>query len=85
MKNKLIQLGAVGAMLIGALWAGNTHAQSTIPGPGDAVYLHYDVAPDPDDLHAILAGSQLSQRVGLLPNVITVSYTHLTLPTICSV
>ena len=61
-------------MLLGALWAGNTSAQqsteTTIPGPGDAVYLHYDIASDPDDLHAILAGSQLSQRVGLLPNVI---------------
>jgi len=40
------------------------------PGPNDEVYLHYDCAPDPDDIHAIAAGRLLTERLGVTPNVI---------------
>ncbi len=38
--------------------------------PANAVYLHYDVAPDPDDIHAIVAGKQLADAVDLTPSVV---------------
>lgn len=46
------------------------------PGSDDQVYLHYDVAPDRDDLHAITAGKLLVDRAGIAPRVIVGTHTH---------
>jgi len=40
------------------------------------IYLHYDVAPDPDDLHAMLAGRQLVDRMGVRNRTSVIIGTH---------
>jgi len=41
-----------------------------VPQQDDALYLHYDCAPDPDDIHAIAAGRILTRSLGVEPNVV---------------
>lgn len=42
--------------------------------PAPMIALHYDVAPDLDDLHAIAAGANLSDKFGVEPAVVIGSY-----------
>lgn len=53
-----------------------TEESRAAPTPQDQVYLHYDVAADPDDLQAIIAGKQLADKLNVSPKVIIGTHTY---------
>lgn len=52
----------------------NTNTRTERIVDTDLVALHYDVAPDLDDLHAIAAGANLSDKFGVSPAVVIGAY-----------
>lgn len=51
-----------------------TLPNSSLWEPGDVIALHYDVAPDLDDLHAIAAGCNMSKCFSINPCVVIGAY-----------